>query len=350
MSGESPYLSIVAVSRNDDHGGRLLERMQHFINCLNEQVNLFRIPVELILVEWNPPADRPSLEDAITWPNPSPYFTIRIVTVPPEIHKKFQNSDKLPLFQMIGKNVGIRRAKGRFILATNVDILFSNELMKFVSGRQLESGFFYRTNRIDVDPDIPAGASLKEKLEYCRSHVIRINSRYFLSNILNLQDIVADIAKHPALLGYYFKNLVYKLKIPRLHYNACGDFTLMAREDWDVLRGYPELKMFSLHIDSLFLMTAYYSGLREQVLHAPQEIFHIEHSIGSGITPGQGQRILFQRLERDHIQYLTWRACVKLAQQFKRQIMHREKMIHYNRESWGLEDLHLPEKVPRAGK
>ena len=344
MSCESPYLSIVAVSRNDDHGGRLLERMQQFIDCLNEQVNHFQIPVELILVEWNPPSDRPSLEAVITWPSSSQYFTIRIVTVPSEIHKKFQNSDKLPLFQMIGKNVGIRRANGQFILATNVDILFSNELMKYLSERQLKSGCFYRTNRIDVDANIPVGVPLEEKLAYCRSHVIRINSRYFLSNIENLRALMIDIVKNPVLLGYYFKNLIYKLKIPRLHYNACGDFTLLAKNDWEALRGYPELEMYSLHIDSLFLMAASGSTLCEQVLHGPQEIYHIEHRIGSGITPGQGQRILFKRLEKDQIPYLTWRDCVNLFQKLKEQVTNENMMIHCNEGSWGLPDTPLVEK------
>jgi hypothetical protein len=246
---------------------------------------------------------------------------------------------------MIGKNAGIRRAKGRFILATNIDIIFSNELMKFLSGRQLKSGIFYRTNRIDVGPDVPAGASLKEKLEYCRSHVVRVNSRYFLSNTGNLKALITDILRHPSLLGYYFKNLVYKLKIPRLHYNACGDFTLMAKEDWDALRGYPELEMYSLHIDSLFLMAASYSGLREQVLHAPCEIYHIEHTLGSGITPGLGQRILFERLEREKIPFLTWRECVHLFQKLKEKVSDGNRIIHCNEGSWGLDDIPLPEKV-----
>ena len=220
------------------------------------------------------------------------------------------------------------------------------ELVEFISKQKLEPGIFYRTNRIDVDSNIPTGASLKEKLNYCRSHIIRINSRYFLSNIENLRNLVTDIAKHPALLGYYGKNMVSNLKIPRLHYNACGDFTLMAREDWDALRGYPELEIYSLHIDSLFLMAASCSGFREQVLHSPQEIYHIEHSIGSGITPGRGQRILFQRLESDRIPFLTWRECVHLFQKMKEQVSDENRIIHCNERDWGLENTQLPERMP----
>jgi len=348
MSCEFPYLSIVAVSRNDDHGGRLLERMQHFIDCLNEQVNLFRIPVELVLVEWNPPAGNPPLEQALGWPRPSPFFTVRIVTVPEKVHKKFQYSDNLPLFQMIGKNVGIRRARGRFILATNIDILFSMELVKFLSEKELDSGHFYRTNRIDVNANIPPDVSVDEKLAYCRSHIIRINSRYFLFNVENIRGLMKDIVKNPTLLGFYIKNLIYKIRIPRLHYNACGDFTLLSREDWDALRGYPELEMYSLHIDSLFLMAASSSGLTERVLHHPLEIYHIEHSIGSGITPGEGQKMLFERLERDHIPYLTWRDTVNLFGKMKKQVTPQEKIIHCNEGSWGLPDASLAETSMRT--
>jgi hypothetical protein len=343
MSCDPPYLSIVAVSRSDDHGAGLLQRMQHFIDCLSEQVNQIGIPVELILVEWNPPTDRPSLYQALSWPSPSEYFSVRIITVPPEVHKKFQHSEKLPLFQMIGKNIGIRRAKGRFILATNIDIIFSNELMQFIAKRQLEPGIFYRVDRIDVDSHIPAGKSIEEKLDFCRTHVIRVNSKYYLASASNFKALIVDIAHNPALLGYYFKNLFYKLKIPRLHYNACGDFTLMAREDWEMLKGYPELEIFSLHIDSLFLMSAYYSGFHELIWEPPMEIYHIEHSIGTGITPGRGQKILFQRLDGEQIPYLSWRDCVTLAQKYRNQKKNTGAVVEYNPESWGLEGTALPE-------
>ena len=131
------------------------------------------------------------------------------------------------------------------------------------------------------------GKTSKKNWRTCRSHVIRVNSKYYLATPSNFRALIVDIARNPGLLGYYFKNQVCKIGIPRLHYNACGDFTLMAKEDWDAMRGYPELEIFSLHIDSLFLMSAYDSGFRERELKPPQEIYHIEHSIGTGITPGR---------------------------------------------------------------
>ena len=41
-----------------------------------------------------------------------------------------------------------------------------------------------------------------------------------------------------------------------LHTNACGDFTLLSAADWANLRGYSELEVFSMHLDSLLCHAA----------------------------------------------------------------------------------------------
>ncbi|TMG47374.1 MAG: hypothetical protein E6H85_00145, partial [Chloroflexi bacterium] len=123
----APKLSVVAATRNDEHGGNQMARTQLFINGLAEQALRFKLPVELLLVEWNPPPDRPSLAEALSWPR-SEWFAPRIVVVSPELHARFPHADGLPLFQMIAKNVGIRRSAAEFVLATNIDILLSDEL------------------------------------------------------------------------------------------------------------------------------------------------------------------------------------------------------------------------------
>ena len=126
----SPYLSIVVCSRNDDHGGGLLRRMQAFIDGLSEQSTRYGLDAELLLVEWNPPEDSPRLSSILHLPGPRSTLTARIIEVPESVHKQLAHSDSLSLFQMIAKNVGIRAARGRFVLATNVDILFSDELVE----------------------------------------------------------------------------------------------------------------------------------------------------------------------------------------------------------------------------
>lgn len=173
---DNPYLSVVVTSRNDDHGLNLRRRMQIFVTGLAAQAKRFRVPIELIMVEWNPPPENPGLVDALTWPT-TKWVDSRIIQVPPELHRRYKHAEGLPVYQMIAKNVGIRRSRGEFVLATNIDLLFSNELFEFLAGRRLSSGKMYRVDRWDADENVPLDASIDEQLQYCATHLMRINGR-----------------------------------------------------------------------------------------------------------------------------------------------------------------------------
>ena len=177
MSQHEPYLSVVVAARNDDHGGNLLRRMQTFVNSFIGQCKRHSLNAELVLVEWNPPPERPPLARAIQWPSDLGPCQVRIITVPQQVHRRYKHAEALPLYQMIAKNAGIRRARGRFILATNIDIIFSDELIRFLAEERLEIGKMYRLDRHDVMSDVPVDASVDEQLAYCRSHLIRANMR-----------------------------------------------------------------------------------------------------------------------------------------------------------------------------
>ena len=176
-SDVEPYLSVVATARNDDHGGNPLYRMQLFVNALVAQCDRHRLPAELVLVEWNPPHDRPRLAEVLQWPESDGWCQIRIVEVPYASHSRLEHSDRLPLFQMIGKNVGIRRARGEFVVATNIDIVFSEQLMRFIAERELRRGYVYRLDRYDVPAEIDLSWPIERQLEFCRDFAIRVNRR-----------------------------------------------------------------------------------------------------------------------------------------------------------------------------
>ncbi len=170
-----PYLSFVVASRNDDHGGNMTRRMQMFVDCLCDQCARHGLRAELLLVEWNPPADRPPLASALTIPGER-MCPVRILTVPAEVHRRYRHADRLPLFQMIAKNVGIRAAKGRFVLATNVDILFSEELIAHLAGEPLRAGESYRLDRYDVDNAVMHEKSTAEALDFCARNILRVHA------------------------------------------------------------------------------------------------------------------------------------------------------------------------------
>jgi hypothetical protein len=334
------YLSIVVTSRNDDHGGRLLRRTQIFINGLAVQCERYQLRTELIIVEWNPPQNKVRLADALCWPKNNPMLEIRIIEVPPAIHRTFSHADNLPLFQMIAKNVGIRRAKGSFILATNIDVLFSNELISFIAKKKLETGKIYRIDRDDVDAGVPREESIDEQLLYCKLHLLRVNKRLYTKSVHEQWDLLSFFKDYFVI---FFHKTYRRLRYgePYLHLNASGDFTLLSREDWFNLRGYPEFEMFSLHLDSIFCYAAFFSGIQEVVLNDPLHLYHIEHSIGSGATPGKGSKILDDRIKKTGLKNLKYRDLIHYVNN-----MHRkERPLTFNSETWGLFKNILVEQV-----
>ena len=346
MQNAQPYLSLVVAARNDDHGGNLLGRMQIFMHGWIAQARRYNLPSELIVVEWNPPPDRPRLRDALRWPEEFGPCQVRFIEVPREVHSRYAHADALPLYQMIAKNAGIRRARGQFVLATNIDILFSNELVAFLAERGLDANRMYRVDRYDAMGDVPMEADLDAQLEYCRTHLLRRNLRdgtvlltsdgnaavdknepsskdarpnMFVDFWRKLQGVIDRMADDspvvtimlPVPTAVKRASIVYvewggftgmlrnwlsgkgkvrtkastvQKKADFLHTNACGDFTLADREHWFKLRGYPEFDLYSMNIDSIFCYAAHYGGAQEQMLEDPMRIYHIEHAAGSGWT------------------------------------------------------------------
>jgi tetratricopeptide (TPR) repeat protein/2-polyprenyl-3-methyl-5-hydroxy-6-metoxy-1,4-benzoquinol methylase/predicted O-methyltransferase YrrM len=314
-SDDKKYLSIVVTSRNDDHGGNTLHRMQVFTKAIIHQCRKFKLDAELVFVEWNPPADKPRLHDVLDLPDDLGPLTVRFIEVPPEVHSGIGNSDKFPLFQMIAKNVGIRRTRGRFVLATNIDILFSNELMEFLASRQLEEDCFYRIDRHDVGAcRIPEDLDVEAQLDFCRGHLIRIQGLYGTKPV---SEIGSD-------------HFTYTTADTKLHENACGDFTLMSREAWHRLRAYPELPLWSIYVDGLLLHMAFVGGLRQVVLKEPLRIYHIEHATGWAVIPQTMQ----ERPSLDHNRdYMPW--C--------RRMLEKGRPITNNNADWGYTQMEFAE-------
>lgn len=376
-------LSIVATSRNDNHGGDCLNRTQHFINSIYYWADYFKEPVELVLVEWNPPAGAPLLKDVLTFKEKS-FLSVRIITVPQLHHNKMVKADVLPLFQYLAKNVGIRRAQGKMVLATNIDIVFTKDVFKKMLFGVSEDKL-YRVDRYDVVLNKKADFDLLDTLEQCKKNVVRIN-------ILNLTCAPFEVGRKRkiilALCNAFFKTVAEKarvffgsrlikpktiVKIPYLfllfvkksinrihillrdiwaslsssqknilHTNACGDFTLLSKKNWDLLHGYPEFQMYSWHIDSMLLYQAFYNNIENRYLTLTP-VYHIEHSLGSGWSP-EGANLLFANCDAKGISYLTdadlERERLDIIQDAK-----MGKVRLYNDERWGAINENLEEFV-----
>ncbi|MTI08925.1 hypothetical protein [Curvivirga aplysinae] len=266
-----PVLSIVVVSRNDDHVEDMAQRTQAFIDTILYLSAKIKRYVELIIVEWNPPKERASFQQQFNFPKKHQYVNIRIITVPYDIHAKYQEQSPLLLHQMIGKNVGIRRASGKFILATNIDVLLSETLFNYITGPYLKPGCLYRSNRVDIRREVLEEQGVAEILDKAYDHILEVNyadgGAGSIRNEKNTKTSPDSMGKLP----------------PNLHFRACGDFHLLHREDWAKLTGYSEVVCYPLHIDALLGLTAFHAGLTEISLGDEFLHFHIDHSHGKSV-------------------------------------------------------------------
>lgn len=340
MLDKIPYLSIVVASRNDNHGGDMLQRMNIFVAGLIHQCNKYKLNCELIFVEWNPPIDKESLSEVLPKTSINDYLTIRYILVPDEIHRQYSNSDKLPLFQMIAKNVGIRRAKAEFILCTNVDLLFSDKLFEHLSRRDLKPGVFYRANRCDVSKLIYTLNSVDEQLSYAQKNTLkRLGKNFKYTNFADTNGLFFKYKAFQWFLPYlsrlkstYATSL--KDKFNELDLDACGDFTLMSKTDWERISGYVELEIYSIHIDSMGLISALAMGLKQEVFEPEACTYHIEHDGGWEFKSPSDKLKFYTKFPM-----LEWSAVKEAGIE----LLNDKKNWEFNKPNWGLADVDLKE-------
>jgi hypothetical protein len=340
-ANEGCYLSIVVASRNDSHGGGVQRRMRFFLSGLLEQTRQYRFPVELVFVEWNPPADRPRLHEVLPKPAAGDFLALRYITVPASIHQRFRRAPDIPLFQMIAKNVGIRRARGSFILCTNIDLLFSDALFQELASKSLREDTYYRANRCDVPETIDPAWGFPEQLVWCEGNILRRLGRDLRYKNVNMELIGMQHKSRPkkwlfdkmALgMGVYWSR--EKRKFHELDLFACGDFTLMSREAWYAIQGYLELDLYSLHIDSLGVIAAAALGYQQHVFPPQACMYHISHaSSWETLTPLEKLKFLSDRPALDY----------GLMMEVGLETLATHRPYNLNPADWGYADLALEE-------
>jgi hypothetical protein len=146
------YLSIVVVGRHDNFSNGFESRTQNFLDYLG--IAMERIPlarIELLFVDYATPDDQTPLHETFTLPKQLIGKT-RFLRIPVSRHVALQQKLKsnLAFFEYIVKNVGIRRARGQFILSTNPDNLFPSTLFELIADEDLNEGVLYRSIRWDT--------------------------------------------------------------------------------------------------------------------------------------------------------------------------------------------------------
>ena len=234
-----PYVSFVTWGRNDGYTPDYVRRVNRATNCLAHQLERAGIDSEILIAEWNPAPDHALLLEAVDLPAAMHHVSVRGVIVDPHYHLKYIGAQERGVHSGEAANVGVRRARGRFITVKASDTFFSPQVIEMIRPQALDPDTMYRIDRHDVAITDPA--------------IWDLDDDALLEKFASLPSAPHSWIDQPP---------AWKLR--ELHTNACGDFTLMAAAYWRLLRGYPrDDTVLSLDIDSLMMHAAAALGVRE---------------------------------------------------------------------------------------
>jgi hypothetical protein len=288
-------ISIVFTARNDNYGGDLLDRINALIKVLVFLTNKYKSKFELIIVEYNPPADKKKLFEVLQICKNS-NLKIRFIEFDSKYHSNFKNSERIKLFEYTAKNIGIKRATGDFIVSTNQDIIFSDEFIKYLTYEKLDKNTFYRTDRYDVH--LKAGTfeqNAESILSYCKhnSYLMKTKSGDKFIRFFDIQVLISILKNTVYLAITTIKSIFFganrnTIDIKNnLHTFAAGDFLMMHKDAWSKLCGYSESKEGNDYLDSLILFSAYSLQMRQGIISYP--MYHVDHYMSKLGRPSMTQ-------------------------------------------------------------
>jgi hypothetical protein len=246
----APFVSIVLTGRNDNYGGDFAARFFRTIHFNHRELTERGISHEIVFVEWAPLRDSPLLFDQIF--DAVPDLDRRVCwwyVVDPCYQQTLSLNPRLEYLEFLAKNVGIRRARGRFVLTTNCDVSFGRRVFEALQHRELERRVLYRAPRHDLN--------LPEDLDA----------------------IDWGVLENPANLA----GPAHRLKPPYMG-SATGDFVLLDRESFHEIRGFNEVyRVARIGIDRNVIVKALASGLEIRDVGGP--VYHQNHEGSYRLNP-----------------------------------------------------------------
>ncbi len=262
----APALSIVMCGQLVDDEARVHQFLLHSRHLMAGHASL-RGPVEVVFVSWNTPPAIQARERrlaALLNAAVAPDVVFALYSVSPAEHRRYAtqlgpDGDSVDYFEFGAKNVGLRRARGRFVLVTNVDILFSPCLVSAIADvlhsettRAVRSSSVWRAYRSDLHAPLPpeaTGDDLSAALEAANQTThTRTSSRSIADERMLPEHALID--------------------------EASGDFMLASRESWLRTAGFPDLP-FTWHMDSLQLRRFRDAGVTQRILYC--RLYHRWH-------------------------------------------------------------------------
>lgn len=231
-------ISVVVTAKNDGYGSNLNFRAKL---ALNQMIRVFD---EVIYVDWC--SKEKSLLEELDLDFKNNLKHIRVFEK--DLEALAPQLLEVPMIEVLGRNIGIRRAKGDFVLSTNIDIIISKIHEKF-----LAKNLLYISARRDIHRQLPIDF-LKIHGEDSFIDFLIMHKNYFKqsSSIENF-------------------NSVDKWSI----IENCGDFQLASKELWHSIKGFEESMIYRLYSDSNLIKKAKLNNFDSYLVDI--DLFHIDH-------------------------------------------------------------------------
>jgi len=271
-------ISAVIVSRNDNYGDYLNERA---IYALNSAIHTYD---EVIYVDWNSPTHSLlwDIKDNLQLKGNLKHFVIT-----PEVVSILTNNDPQAqkCCEVLGRNIGIKRAEGDWIVSTNIDVIHPKredvENIIKINGNNNMITLSRREVTWDTIKEFHGGELKYQDWELLRNH-ISTNSE---------------------------KREVYEKIVSGDDYsliNCCGDFQFAPKHIWNDIKGFEEELIYALFSDTNVQKKASIHGYGLKAIFEPP-MFHINHGSkgwgGGGIADGinkktndQYRAVVYQQL------------------------------------------------------
>ena len=292
-SAPRPYLSIVLTGRNDGYGGDFVKRFLASLQFNHRELSGRGVSHEFVLVEWAPVAGAPLLADLVEARCPPPVSAaLRTVVVDAAYHEAMTLNPLLRFHEYLAKNVGVRRARGEYILVSNCDVILGRHILAQLERRSLEPQVVYRAPRRD------------------------------LVAALDIEHLHWEALEDPANLARPGKQLR-----PPYFRGSTGDFIALDQMSFHRLRAFNEIyRLARVGVDANLLVLALSSGLTIVDIGGP--VYHIDHE-GS-----------FQTLKAKYV-------AGESDAQHGHERWNFNSVVYRNRPQWGLSDAPEEPRGPR---
>lgn len=190
-AGRGPYISVVVAC--DGASAGVITHANRFVDSWSRQARRYGLNSELIVVASAAPG---TLSELFNSRPVDEGCAAKLIEAQPAFLIG-RNGDPQRYRRRILENIGIRSARGDFILATHIDVLLSNELVQFLAERRLDRGRMYRVDTYEVKDGPATDMDIDDQLAFCRRHSVRLFARegaFELTSEGLRQNFPADIA------------------------------------------------------------------------------------------------------------------------------------------------------------